>query len=310
MNKRKFTTEFGINFVCTHLTLLQQDHLATQIIPNLKNSSIYFICSRPKITIDMKNIKQTENSLSGNFIVHRGDNQYSYPFSMSFPENFKVKLICDYPYTEYKLFVNDHIFSEGLVSNQATLINDDIQNEVPLEVIYIGQSFPHNGRTIKDRLLNHSTLQKIYAENNKETPDNDIYIIIATFEDVILGAIDGKSKVETTEKQNDDHTIMVLEKASEEEQQRTNIIEAALIKYFRPKYNLKFIDKFPDKKHNSYKSYYELDINRVLFEINTEVIKAKIKSAIVAPEWTHFADFPLENKSKKNDLLHFMGLSE
>lgn len=310
MNERKFTTEFGINFFCTHLTLLQQDHLTTQIIPNLNNSSIYFICTRPKITIDMKSIRQTKNYLSGYFIIHKIDSKDKYPFSMSFPENFKIELICVYPYTEYKLFVNDQVFSEGLVSNQATSINNAIQNKVPLEVIYIGQSFPHDGRTIKDRLLNHSTLQKIYAENHKETPDNDIYIMIATFEDILIGAIDGKAKVETTEKQNDNHTKVVIENASEEKRQRSNIIEAALIKYFRPKYNLKFVDNFPNKKHNSYKSYYELDINRIFFEINTEIINAKIKSDIVAPEWIHIADFPLDNEFRKNDLFHFMGLSE
>jgi hypothetical protein len=53
-------------------------------------------------------------------------------------------------------------------------------------------------------------------------------------------------------------------------EQVINISEAAIINFFKPLYNEKFIDNFPLDSHQSYKQYYDLDYNALTVEIDME----------------------------------------
>ena len=55
-----------------------------------------------------------------------------------------------------------------------------------------------------------------------------------------------------------------------------NITEAALINYFKPEYNVNFIDNFPDENHKGYKKYYDLDYNALSVELDLEFDHAPI----------------------------------
>lgn len=49
-----------------------------------------------------------------------------------------------------------------------------------------------------------------------------------------------------------------------------NVTEAALINYFKPKYNKDFIENFPDPQHVGYRQYYDLDYNCITIELDLE----------------------------------------
>ena len=49
-----------------------------------------------------------------------------------------------------------------------------------------------------------------------------------------------------------------------------NIMEAALINYFKPEYNVNFVENFPNENHKGYKQYFELDYNSLCVEIDLE----------------------------------------
>ena len=55
-----------------------------------------------------------------------------------------------------------------------------------------------------------------------------------------------------------------------EEQQMINITEAALINYFKPEYNVNFVENFPDESHKGYKQYFDLDYNSLFVEIDLD----------------------------------------
>lgn len=46
------------------------------------------------------------------------------------------------------------------------------------------------------------------------------------------------------------------------------IVEAAMINYFKPEYNVNFVENFPDKNHKGYRQYFDLDYNMLTIEID------------------------------------------
>ncbi|HSH52245.1 MAG TPA: hypothetical protein VK982_11040 [Bacteroidales bacterium] len=83
-------------------------------------------------------------------------------------------------------------------------------------------------------------------------------------------SFDGLTKKYSVSKAKDiDHMKRVLSNLPEE-QQVINITEAALINYFKPIYNINFVENFPDVKHRGYKQYFDLDYNCLVVEIDLE----------------------------------------
>ena len=67
-------------------------------------------------------------------------------------------------------------------------------------------------------------------------------------------SFDGLTKKYSVSKAKDiDHMKRVLSNLPEE-QQVINITEAALINYFKPIYNINFVENFPDVKHGGINS--------------------------------------------------------
>lgn len=60
------------------------------------------------------------------------------------------------------------------------------------------------------------------------------------------------------------------------DRQKINFTEAALIKYFQPKYNIEFKDSFPSAKHKSYSECYKLDVRALTIELDTSDMIRKI----------------------------------
>ena len=72
-----------------------------------------------------------------------------------------------------------------------------------------------------------------------------------------------------SEKQSDEHLVNVMSNKLKENQ-IINVAEAAIINYFKPKYNTNFIDNFPNINHKGYRQYYDLDYNSISVEIDME----------------------------------------
>jgi hypothetical protein len=169
-----------------------------------------------------------------------------------------------------------------------------------LEVLYIGQAYGSDGsRTAVDRLQNHSTLQGIYAEAIRNSPDQEVWMVLCSFEPYLLASFDGRSKnYATTLHQDDAHIHQVISTAITE-QQEINFTEAALIKYFQPEYNKVYKDSFPNPAHSTYSECYDVDLNMVSVEVQTEELRLKLWSEAAKPAWVHFCTFPLHSKQER-----------
>ncbi len=221
-----------------------------------------------------------------------------------------VKLISEYPYNWFRLTSNGEtiVDAQAAVYLQTVLKYPTSLDCLDLDVLYIGQSYGVNGaRTAPERLKSHSTLQGIYAEAISMNPDSEIWLALASFEEIIITKFDGRTKFSESERAEDEVRMpIVLNKLFLEglsEQQKINFTEAALIRYFQPKYNVIFKDNFPNPAHGSYSECYDLEINTICIELNTmEMIKCKMYSDVVKRAPRHMHTFTLHSSEDRKSM--------
>ena len=86
------------------------------------------------------------------------------------------------------------------------------------------------------------------------------------------------------------------------EKEMINFTEAALIKYFQPEYNVTYKESFPNPAHISYKECYDLDVNSISFDLETDTIKTKLFTKEIKPSFNNIVSYKLENKEKRKSL--------
>ncbi|MEI7219745.1 MULTISPECIES: hypothetical protein [Pectobacterium] len=309
MSERKFITEFGMNMLGARHVLLQQENLDE--VNDINNPiyedfspHIYFICRRPRITLVPESVKFTESEVTGLFRKQVKDKYIDIPFvTKNQLETSNVSLECEYPYTEFKIRdENNDVISEGKsVLLMLSCLGYEAQEHLDLEIIYIGQSFGCDGdRSAADRLAAHSTLQNIYAQAMKNTPDQEIWLILTDFEHpYLLISMDGRSENYGTTLEEDDQHINNVLSNEITARQRINFTEAALIRYFSPEYNKTYKDTFPSPAHTTYSECYDLDLNSVSVELQTDKFYTRVWSKVIEPDYIHFCTFPLHSKEER-----------
>jgi hypothetical protein len=309
MPKRKYITEFGLVTTGATKVLLQQDQLV-----NLANSRfadsplhIYMILRRPRIMLDPNSVTFTLSTVSGLINVQRGAEIETHKFEVpNYMGTANLRIECSFPHTEYKVFNMDT--NEITGGRTALLVStfrkfDDL---MPLEVIYVGQSYGADGtRMAPERLMNHSTLQGIYEEAIRLSPDQDIWLLLWSFNAEAIIVFDPTQETLTTSEEDDIHLEKVLTTGITEQQQ-INFTEAALIRYFQPEYNILFKDSFPNPAHKTYSECYDLDINALFVEIETHDIFCKLWSAKVPAAWVHKPGYLLNSRKERKVLLDFL----
>ena len=280
MPNRKYVSEFALNMIGTHRSLLQQKDLQWFIDSGIEEeypSHIYMITRHPRICIDDKSVKVSKDIIEMCFKIQRQDTFefQKYKFHNEFGTD-EIEFQCPYPHSEFIFYTKQH---EKIFYGKSALLWAFIKNDFKLEVLYIGQSYGKQGeRTAPNRLLCHSTLQSIYADSICSHPDKEIWIILWHFEPLTICSFDGRHKVyEATFEQDKEHMYTVLNKLITE-QQMINFTEAALIKYFKPFYNDKFKYNFPNQAHKTYAECYDIDLNAVIVELQTDEVFCKLWS--------------------------------
>lgn len=315
---KRLPSEFAINMNLEKMLILQQSELEIVNELNFFNANskchIYFICRRPRVVIDPKKFKVTEKYIELTFKIQK-ENEFS-ELTLKIRINLgttSIELKSDYPYSSFQILSNGKIVLEGkaILFLQAHLNDPQGTDFLNLEVLYIGQSYGVDGaRTAPDRLKNHSTLQGIYSKAISRNPDSEIWIALASFSQVNITVMDGKTQFSEEELDRDKVRYKeVNEKLNWEginEQQKINFTEAALIKYFQPHYNKIYKDSFPNPAHKTYSECYELDINSVGFELNTyEAINCFMYSQAAKPAPWHMEQFLLNSQEERKNMFDF-----
>lgn len=303
-------SSFGVSMVEDYTFILKQQQLEklyelTKLNDTIPKFHIYMIIKRPRIFFDKDSLKLNKDFFRGKFKIQDKDSFKTLDFE--YEHNFKereIEIQCEYPYDQ--LYFIDKIINKRISGGYGSLMLqqydsgkiDYIDNS---EVVYIGQSLGKGGsRTAETRLLNHSTLQRIYSEN---TPDKEIWITLWSFTRNELMFLSPN----VDENINHELTMRYLNYlqtryAKISFEQEINFIEAALIRYFKPMYNDDFKYSFPSKSHSTYSQCYTLGLDFVSVEIDTTRLNMRIWSQENPDKkFKHDIIFPLKNKFQINN---------
>jgi len=318
MSTRKYISEFALNMHMTHDMLLQQDDLNKVGQMDYFNESnpchIYLICKRPRITLNPKDFKIWDGKILLPFQIQLQDKFEKKYIEMTYVADPNIQLSSEYPYNFYEIKKsNGELIQAGKTALLFQTLRHQDQSLLDLEVLYIGQSYGVEGaRTAPDRLKNHSTLQGIYSEAILRNPDSEIWLLLTSFEQILITSMDGTMKVNEKEMQEDDEHLKKVTKTvlhdGLKEQQVINFTEAALIRYFQPPYNIEYKNTFPNPAHSTYSECYELDINSVCIEVNTENINCRLCSSTIPAHWWHMKDFFLHSKAERKSMFDYENL--
>lgn len=288
------------------------------LIFNKENPShIYFILRRPKVTIDPNSFRNEQNSVKFDFLIHGKEGNDTLNMVAEFPEaKTPLKLITKYPYNLFEIIDEtdeSHLFARPSSLIDHNIILDNVSPAVlDYEILYIGQAFGQNGeREAINRLSSHKTLQKISLHSLTENPESDVWILLTKFSQVsvLFGLGDDLVDKESYDKDKDlefvDH-FFSNNGFKFSDKQKINLTEAALIKYFEPKYNIEFKNNFPKANHKSYSEYYNLDIRAVNIELDTSELNRKLYTDKVPRTLRHSKMFELKDDKDRFTLFSFL----
>ena len=302
-------TEFALIMKMTKISLCQQDDLDSDEVKKEFNEDypchIYFVCRRPRVIIIPDKCSFEKDFVNLTFAVQKGFKFHEHNLKLKSQidsSNFKIK--SDFPYNWFEIIECNETLVKARSSLYYNMHLREYDTDMDIEVLYIGQSFGIDGsRTSPERLKNHSTLQKIYSEAIQNNPDYDIWINLLSFERLMINSIDGINKYPKENREQDLKRISTamtkFMSNSLNEQQIINFTEASLIKYFKPKYNIEYKDKFPNPAHKSYSECYDLDVNCVCFELETDVINTRLFTSHMRPAFEHYGSFTMQTRAKR-----------
>jgi len=318
MAKRKYISEFALHMNLTHTMLLQQDDLINvgeyEYFSSENPCHIYMICRRPRILIDSTNFVVNSEEIIFAFKIQR-QNEYE-NLELKFPNSYgtnDIKIISSFPFNTFELFKDGNLVLSGKSANLLQYLGTQSTNHLDLEVLYIGQSYGVEGaRTAPDRLQSHSTLQGIYSEAIIKNPDCEIWLLLTSFEKYLLTSMDGTLKVNDEDMEKDTEHLKKVTNTflsnDLNEQQVINFTEAALIRYFQPPYNIEYKNTFPNPAHSTYSECYDLDVNSISIEVNTENVYCQLYSTTRKTKWIHIHDFFLHSKDDRISMFDFENL--
>jgi hypothetical protein len=274
--------------------------------------NIYFILRRPKVSVDPNSSIIKGKNASLDFFIHVEENKIKCSLDFKFKEA-KGKLIFFTKYP-YNLFTFSSDSGTHFIARPSTVLDTeslriDSENDIlDYEILYIGQAYGKDGkRTAIDRLAAHETLQRIYADSLTTYPDSDIWIMLTNFTQMSLlvsGDSDETDETKIVEDSKIEH-IFTNNGIKFSEKQIINFTEAALIKYFEPKYNIEFKDSFPSTKHTSYSECYELDVRAIGIEINSDEMTKKIYTNKTGRLSRHFQNFEFKSSNDRFNLFNY-----
>ncbi|WP_419677557.1 hypothetical protein ACN2EN_07595 [Aliarcobacter lanthieri] len=230
------------------------------------NFSHYFVCEYNRITIKKNSIKWNPHIITFIFMKQISTTEWEeYPFAIQ--NNFNgmqvrvdiednIIILTSLSNGKKKLF-NIYTFIEFLHSfpnlNLSSYFKDTLQYK--LTVRYIGQT-----EITEDyfRFENHEKICEISNHLLEYNPQMQILIIFDTFQ-IQQTLITDIKFLETKEKIKDIPKNI-----------QKNIVEAALINYFKPKFNDKFVNSFPSNKHSSYDYFYKNALTNIAIEFRNE----------------------------------------
>ena len=316
----------------------------------IAGSNIYLITARRRVLINPHDIYLLGRSAHGSFIVMDEQGVQSIPFRYDIPrigpdDQDEIEQVFVAPNgthltilsTSRQMTTAAHI----VVANATSALQADHRD---MNVLYVGQGIGKiHARTAVDRLLNHTTLQRILAETSTNSPELEVSILLYRFEHgrtMISNGGDFNAEPTASEQQDSAH-FDCLRSVRLNRDEVITLAEAALINHFKPHYNtlLKATNFAASNKIKPLKKLLAKGITGLTVEICSATLNARLGTRDALPvalstfmpvhvlegcnldteqqkqAWaeelrvmahTHYASFPLTTPQERDTFMHGM----
>lgn len=268
----------------------------------IAHCNIYVIAGRRRILIDPTDFSLNSNIFSGNFVIQRDDGIAHFPFAFEVTADRIGDGTIIYDVAVAQCGTHILLLTEnGQLPLAAHVIAASARSDLPpenrdLEVLYVGQGI---GKTAKrnavDRLLNHSTLQRILAEGVTFYPDREVLLLLYRFEHLrIFASTGGDMNAIPIATADEEHQHMErLGRIKLSRHAIVSLAEAGLIRHFQPLYNVlvKANDFSAKRKLTVLKKLLTQDITGLIVEIASANVRSRLCSPSAPPlELSDFFD--------------------
>lgn len=275
-----------------------------------KNSHIYLICQRPALLFDTSDFKYEGGFITGSVKYRIDGDESKIPFKEEFPlkDHATEIRLSKYPHREVQTFNDRGDLVRRLPASFLghklawSLSLDDLKN---FKVLYVGQSFASGNRTAFERLRSHSTFQKILADASYEAPDSEIFLVTVRYDPYgLMTSMDGRDKEAVSDDRDSNRFKNILDNPLKKGQQ-VSLAEAALIRYFQPRYNDKFKKKFPSRDVKVLAECFNLDFSGLIVSLNIEETPFTLFSDVVPAAQHHMSNISLVNQEQRRGFFNF-----
>jgi len=313
---RKFISEHAVNICSARWIMTSASQLMSdgEMTPEHKQISdcchIYVITKLPRIGFSPNTTKYEKGRISGHLQYRIGGELQEVPFDTGFPllDGATTVSLSSYPHREIQTFNDDGQLIRYLPANavafgpQVRMKHDELNN---LEVLYVGQAFGDGDRSAFKRLRSHSTLQKILADIQAECPDDEVFVLMFEYDQyriisMMIGMVDAQKSYE----EDSERFYSIIDNPLSDHQQIC-LVEAALIRYFGPKYNSIYKDSFPSRSHKILAECYSLDFSALVVEIDTEELYLSLFSEHAEPSQHHICQVDLIAAEDRQGFFYF-----
>jgi hypothetical protein len=169
---------------------------------------------------------------------------------------------------------------------------------VNFNVQYVGQSYGDEGsRTAIERLKKHETLQKIALEGIPQGFKPYVLLLEPVAANRIITVFNPKAENKEDSDKRIDAGLDKLFGTTEKE--RISLYEASMIRYFKPKYNIKFKDSFPSTNMALLKECYDKDFAMIIAELGFDVLPFQLFSDSAKATDHHIAKHDLHSDDSR-----------
>lgn len=283
---RKYMSEFGLHTYSSQVTIAYPKMLETVDVSNA-NYHIYMVNKIKRLSFVENSIKVLNTHVEVQ--IKHGVTLIDKIETIRIPLH---KNFVGYEFEGDKILVMKDGYGGGIKADILWLYSAFSSEELVCEVLYVGQSYGKKGdRDALIRLKSHETLQKILTDILYDDINFEVAITLWEFTPRLITSMDGINDFLVSDKEDKQHFEKVLSAPPLIiDNQIINVTEAALINYFKPKYNVYFKDNFPDITHKGYTFYYNYDYNAITVELDPSCVNIEIHS-----EHTGYSQFsPVE----------------
>lgn len=283
--------------------------------PNFQEATIYFIAKRKKLRFVLSDTRFEGNDLIFSISIEGKrtiTNRMSLPLLLTGEERHDLKEIFMKPISSFfelqvlqqkmphyplsgiminKTKSNENTLFFNIYASDGRSVEKYVMPHLLLnglgidandfsEVLYIGQSCK-----MGDRVISHEKIQRALAEKN-DTEDIYLYFFNIKEKTIFHGAEDSWKRVGITflvgsSETPSDNVVEITDEG------RINLVEMALINYFKPEYNTTFVDtKIP--LNQQVKNLLKTNgYTRIMAEVNFDSVFYRFSSGYVRPKQHH-----------------------